>query len=358
MARVRVDGTWLHALTKVSDLRWKHGADGGCLEASWSISQRPGSFSFPVLRRGAEVEIFDGIIRVWYGRLSEPGEETSACLAVGPLSDASRYLCVTSANQPTSSVNTGITQAIVDGLKITYNGDAPTGVPATGPQYLDAAIAAAATSTSTRATVRADGILRFEADPTVPSLVIAPGVASLGRSDEDWATHVYCYYVSAVSGTPSAPSAWATALASAPDQAALYGRATQFVDLTDRGLLTSAQAAAIATGILAKTGARLSITNGLTVTSAQLRDVGGQRASLAQVTAGRMVRLLGVRTPDGAGSSVVDVVIGSTDYLDGSGQITLNPLGMVPRSFADVIASIPKADDSLESTPGAGITAA
>lgn len=357
MARVRIDGTtWLHALCRVGDLRWKHGADGGCLEASWNISLRSGKLPTPVLRRGALVEIFDGVVRVWVGILSEPGDDLSASQAAGPMSDAEKYLCL-SGTAATANVDTGITQAIADGWRVTYRADAPTGIPKREPQYLHDAIAAAATGAGKRATVRADGILRFESDPTTPSYLLAPGLATLGRADEDWATHVYCYYVSQKSGTPSSPSAWATAVATAADTTT-YGRSVEYVDLQDRDLLTPTQASQIAAGILAKTGARLTPTGGLTVSSLQLRDIGGQRAPLAHVEAGRMVRLLGVRTPEGSGMTAFDMVIGSVDYVDGSGQITLNPLGLAARNLADVIASIPTPGDRLPRTPGAGATAA
>lgn len=345
MAMVRVAGKLLHEFSIVGDLDWSHDVDGGCRDASWSMSGFAANVPAPFLRRGATVEVFEGLRRVWLGVLTEPGQgAVRECFAHGMMSEAARFMAFTDVAgvpTPTTNVDAAITQAIADGWNVTYTGDAPAGVASEEPQRLDAAIFAASTAASKRATVRADGVLRFETDATTPSLVLMPGVGELGRADEDYVTHVVVYYVKSVSGTPPVADDWGTVTVANEDAATLHGRSTSYVDLTERGVLAEEEVTRFAAGLLARGGARLSFTSGLTVTAHQLRTLGLQALSLAAVDAGVMVRLMGVRTPELGKSSVLDVVVGSTSYRDGSGEITLNPVGLAARNLADVIASIP-----------------
>lgn len=364
MARVRVGGVWLHSFTRVGGLRWKHGADAGCLEASWSTSRLPASLAEPVLKRGALVEIYEGARRVWLGRLSESGDDARSCQAKGLLADASRYMALApSTLAPTDDVHDAITQANLDGWGVTYRGDTPTkdvggtpkrGLPSEQPQRLDQAISAWATANGVRATVRADGVLRWETDPTTHTLVVTPGVGMLGRADDDYITHVVCRYISSVSGTPPVADGWSTVSAGDDLAASIYGRSTHYENLDSRGLLVASEAQSVADGILARAGVRLAFTGGATLTGLQLRDVGMQRLSLATLEAGRMVRFLGVRTPSKIGLQAFDVVIGSTDYADGSGQITVSPVGLAARNLADIISTVPVNRSRLNTNYGAG----
>lgn len=358
MAHVRVGGRLLHSFTRVGGLRWRHGIDGGCLEASWSTSRLPSAFGSPILVRGALVEIFEGVQRVWVGTLSEPGEDTSECHAKGLLSETRGYMCEDGSGL-TDDVGAALTWATANGLRFAYLNDAPANlVPSEEPQRLDAAINLHATANSVRATVRPDGILRWEAEPTVPSLTVLPGVGSVGHADEDFATRVNVRYVSSVSGTPPVADGFDVAPAVDADAEAIHGRSTIYVDVTDRGLLTATEAGWIAQGILDKFGARLSFASSITLSGDQLRSAGHQRVSLATIEAGQMVRFLGVRTPSQFSLSSFDVTIAATDYTAGSGQITLSPLGLVPRTLADIIASVPTIYTALNPAPGVGAVSA
>lgn len=355
MARVRVGGTWLHGYTRVADLRWRHGADGGCVEASWQIGRRPSFIESSVLVRGARVEIFAGFQRVWVGVLAEGGGRSGQCVASGLLAEAQRYEALDGVGAPTDDVSTAITTAVNDGWPAVFLGSTPTNtVPSEKPQRLHEIINLAGTANSQRATVRADGILRWESDPTTPFYVVLPGIGALGRTDEEYATRVSVRYVASVSGTPPVADAFDRAVAVDSFAESIHGRSTVYVDVTDRGLLTATEAGWIADGILAKFGARLGFGESVTLAAGQIRDVGGSQVSLASIEAGRMVRFLGVRTPAYANTASFDVVIGSTDYTDGSGQITLAPIGTTPRNLADVIASIPTIHTALNPAPGAG----
>lgn len=357
--RVRVAGRWLHTFCRVSELRVRHGADGGNLEASATVTGSRSVVEHPVFRRGAEVEVFDGLRRAWLGRMVETPEETGTWRATGLFAEARRFLAVSTFDQtPTDDVDDALDQAVIDGLPFTYLGDAPANfVPNEEPQRLDALINAHATANSVRATVRGDGILRWETDPTVPAYVVLPGIGALSRADEDFATRVTVRYISSVSGTPPVADDYDTETVIDTAAETLHGLSALYVDITSRGLLTATEAGYVAQGILDKYGARLSFAGGVTVSANQLRHPGLARVGLGTVEAGRMVRFLGVRTPAHATTTAYDVVIGSVDYTDGSGQITLNPLGLVPRTLVDVIASVPTTITELNPAPGAGALA-
>lgn len=358
MARVRVGGTWLHSYTRVGDLRWRHAAEGGCSEASWSIGRRPSIVASSVLERGAAVDIFDGFQCVWSGVLTGDAGRTGECAAVGLMRDAARYDSTDNLGVPTDDVEVGIATAQAAGWGATYLGDVPSNaVPNEQPEKLDAVINSRATANSVRATIRPDRVLRWEtSDPT--GYVVLPGVGVLGRADEDFATRVTVRYISSVSGTPPVADDWETVTVVDDRAETVYGRSSLFVGLESRGLLTATEAGWIADGILAKYGARLSFSESVTLSAGQLRDVGGSRVSLATVEAGRNVRFLGVWSPAQINSTAFDVTIGATDYADGSGQITLSPMGLVPRTLADVIASVPTIHTALNPAPGAGAVSA
>lgn len=341
MPRVRVDGRWLHEFTRVGDLRWSHRADHGCYEASWTTSLRTPSQATRLLRRGARVEIFDGVVPVWRGVLSEHGGASSECHAHGLIREASRFLCLDSSLAPTSDITAGIAQAVLDGWDVDYYSGAPASVASEEPQTLAAALSAAATAAGQRVTVRADGVLRFESDPTTPTLIVLPGYGVLGLADEDFATRVTVRYVYSVSGTPPAPSEYRIETAENTAASARYGTASLYVDLTERGLLTPTVAANFAAGVLAKGSARLALTDSLELNKYAIRTAGGQQVSLAHLEAGTLVRLLAARIQDGTTVQAFDMVIGGTDYTAGSGRVVVSPLGLASRNLADVIASTP-----------------
>jgi hypothetical protein len=60
---------------------------------------------------------------------------------------------------------------------------------------------------------------------------------------------------------------------------------------------------------------------------------------LAQVQAGQMVRLAGTVDTSRANlmTAYTDVVIGTSRYTDGSGQIALTPIGYAARNLEDIL---------------------
>lgn len=360
MARLQVGNRWVHGDARISDLRWRHGADGGCLTASWRLDRSASNMRPPGFRTGAQVEIYEGRNRVWFGTLDQSGRADVDFTATGLLAQSRKFMAVDGSGNPTDNTDLAIDTAITNGLLLDYAGDAPANeVPSEKPLRLDELIGTHATANEVRATVRGDRLLRWESDPTTPKYVILPGSVPAPRpADEDFATTVTVYYVSSVSGSPPVADGFENATATDSDAEAIVGRREVYIDITDRGYLTATEAGWIADGILAKYGARYSFADAVTVTGRQLRRAGGSQVNLATVDAGHMVRFLGVRDASSVGGSGdFDVIIGATDYTDGSGVITLSPLGLVPRTLADVIASVPTIHTALNPMPGAGAVA-
>lgn len=359
MARLQVGNRWAHDGANVDGLQWRHGADGGCLTASWRLDRSASNLRPPGFRTGAPVEIYEGRQRVWFGTLDQPGRADVDFTATGLLAQSRKFMAVDGSGDPTDSADLAIETAIGNGLLLDYAGDAPANeVPSEKPLRLDELIGTHATANGVRATVRGDRLLRWESDPTTPRYVILPGTVPAPRpADEEFATTVIVRYVSSVSGSPPVADGFTNAEATDADAEAIHGRREVFIDITDRGYLTATEAGWIADGILTKYGVRYSFADSVTVTGRDLLR-GSSPVNLATVDAGHMVRFLGVRDPSSVGGSGdFDVIVGATDYTDGSGVITLSPLGLVPRTLADVIASVPTIHTALNPMPGAGAVA-
>lgn len=340
MTTVVVGGVACHSLGYVGDVTWSWRWPGGCWEASWEMAGLARTVASPVLKRGARVTIYEGTYPVWAGILSQPGADMTSFAATGLSREAERYLAIDGSGNPSSNTVTAITQAIADGLPWTYlTGAAPTGVASDRVEYLSGLLDNSATAASKRWGVDAEGLFYCTADSTTPVYDAIPGIGVLGQADDEYATHLYGRYVSAMSGTPPVPSAWGLATATDTAAAAPYGRSAHLVDLTPRGILTGTVATQILTGMLANGRARIGFTDRIELHRYQLLR-NGAPVNPAFIKAGEVVRLHGAYAP---GQSLTpgmftDFVIGETTYTAGSQTITLAPVGLAPRTLSDVLA--------------------
>lgn len=340
MVTVWASGVPLRSLGYVGDVSWSHRAVGGCWEASWQMAGLAKSVAHPLLRRGAPVKITVGGWPVWAGVLDEPGASMESFTARGLSREAERFMALDSTGAPTYSPSTAITQAIARGLPWTYTSGAPTGVASDKAEYLHQLLDVSATAASQRWGVGADGVFYSQADPTSPTYHAFPADGVMGQADDEYATDLKGRYVSAMSGTPPVPSAWAIAAASDATAADLYGRVEHFVDLTPRGLLTASEAGNILAGMLALGRARVGFTERLEIDGYRLMTAKGGHAPLPFVTAGGMVRVHGAISPgqSATGETFLDFIIGETTYQAGARSISLAPVGLAPRTLADVLA--------------------
>ena len=344
---VWASGVPLSTLGYVGDLSWSHKADGGCWEASWGMAGLSRSIAHPLLKRGAPVKITRGGWPVWSGILDEPGAGMESFAAHGVSREVERFMALDSAGAPSSDPVAAIAAAIVRGLPVVTYGTPPAGVPSEEAERLHQLLDVSATAASKRWGVDPHGHLYFRADPTTPSLHVYPGTALMGGADDDYATHVYGRYVSAVAGTPPVPSAWAIAQAATTVITAnLHGRSERYVDLTERGLLSASAADNVVQGMLSLTGARVGFSERVEVDGLRLIEAsGGGHAPLPFLQAGGMVRVHGAISPgqSATGQTFLDFILGETSYAAGSSTITLAPVGLAARTLSDVFASIPKA---------------
>jgi hypothetical protein len=336
--QIVVGGYWLSTLGGWGELSWSSTADGGCAEASWKMSL-PLTYSHPALRRNRVVEVKDGPTNVWKGILTEPDVNDDWTFTAQGLSTlAAHFLCFDGSLNTSTTPDVAIDRAIADGLPWTRpvslsNVAYVTGGTTNSLMTLKDLLDAWATSAGKRWGVNAQGEVYAVADPTVPTWVLTPGAGRFGLADDEYASHLFVRYL-------ATGAVYTTATASDTTAATNFGRREYPVDATGRGIITGTQATAIGTGLLAKGKARQGYTNGVTPSRWQLTTPGGTPASLWQVQAGQLVRQFGVQNEQGQPTNYIDWVIGEAKYEAGAETIGLTPVGLVARSFTDVIADL------------------
>lgn len=348
MADVWVGGVPVAALAAgVSEPTWSHTWPGGCYEASWSCLGLPKGIASPYLYWGASVQIKVGGWTVWRGILDQPGAGMTDFTAKGLSRMGEDWGALDNTGAVTSTPSTAITQAITDGLPWTYvTGTAPLGIPNSTPENLSKLLDISSLAAGQRWGVDAQGIFFCSADPTTPSYHVSPGDIVMGQADDDYVTHLLGWYYTALAGTPPVPSSPAAVTVADTNAAALYGRKWARVDLTPRGVLTSAQATSILQGMLTLGAARIGFTESLTLHTDQLLDLNGSSAPLPFLTAGFMARGHGFIAPSQSASSTStkDFIVGKTTYTGGEQTITLDPVDLAPRTLSDVLAVDPLPD--------------
>lgn len=331
---VKVGGRWLHSLTPWGDLSWSH--DGhGCKEATFKVYRTPGE-RHPLIYRGAMVEVMLGASSLWTGSLSDLDWMTGAMSAKGYAANAENYPTIDGSGDATSAPATAVDQAIADGWPVTRDASIPLAAYTTeadGSNSTAGLLDDQATELGYRWSVRADRIVRMEADPATPTLQIIPGVVELGLASDDYASTVAVVYKDSSTGVVDYVKRTDTAAA------ARFGEKFVTVDATVLGPISTARANAIGDGVLARGGARLGWTGSIEVTADELLTMGGVPAALELVRSGLMVRAQGLFDDLQwlGGRTYLDVVIGETAYVAGARTITLSPSGSVADTLSGVI---------------------
>lgn len=336
MLTVRVGGAWLHSIGSYAELAYSHTWPHGSEAASWRM---PFGTRHEVLRGGALVEIFDGGVRIWRGRLSEPsaGGEFAAS---GSWHEGEGVYALDGSGNATNVPDTAIDAAIARGA---ITGTRPAslsaaswgtaGEPMSLTQLLDEAMAGLAK----RWYVDADGAWKASTDPTTPSYYVPHAVAGHGLTlaDDSYYSHLVGRYVTAW----GPPVVYASLTVGDAAAAAKWGRKEGLVDLTQMGVITAPTATTELTNRLALVGARMGFAEGLELGPGQLTTPGGTAVTLTIPQAGAMVRLLGVRdeTRTTANLPYTDIVMGESSYSDETDLLSLKPVGMAARNLADVL---------------------
>lgn len=339
-AQLKIDGRWASTIAAWGSLAWKTALPGGMAEVSWAMDVDP-SFRHPSLRIGRLVEVFDGASRIGAGLLTEPDLAAGTFTATGLYAAGVDYQAITSGGAGTSVPNTAVDQAILRGLpwnrrdSISAVAYAGTG-DATANNTVNTLLQALSDEAGKWPYLDGDGYVSMLAPPTVPTWHLAPGVGYLGLSEGEYASDLYGRRL-ASGGT------FEVETRGDAEARAAFGRREAAVDLTTQGVVSEAKANAILDGLLLKGRARPAFTNSVDVSPEMLLSAGGVPADLTMVQAGQLVRSHGfyddTRYLDGR--TYLDWIIGETAHADGSGVITLSPLGLEPRDLAAVLADIP-----------------
>lgn len=348
-----VDGvsTSLGEIAGVSDLQWSHGWPYGCLQASWRMDLKPNTFP-RALTPNAQVEIWDGPIRVWAGYLSEPVPGSPWELhATGWYAAFSSLLALDATPAPTAIPSVAVAQAITRAsLPVTVGSTLQSTTISSADEtvatnYVLALMDTYAAQSGQRWAVDADRVLTVAADPPDVFYVLDSMEALRGTADDDYVTDVYSRYVSSVDGVTGDPDGWGLGHVGVSSPPA--GRRERAMDVTDLGLMTSATADGYAQGQLDLNSARMGYTNGLTVARGEMLRPGGAPVRLAQVKAGRLLRSFNVADASGQVQvgATADVVIGRTQYVDGEQTIQIEPVGLAPRTFVDTLRVLRQSDE-------------
>lgn len=337
----------LDDIAHVSDLTWSHGWPYGCLETSWSMDLPPNTYPsalMPAPNHDVRVEIWDGPIRVWCGYLTEPNPgETWGLHAVGWYGAFASLLALDATPTPTAIPSTAVTQAITRaGLPIVVGSTLSTTSIAAADKTITAnyvlpLLDAYAEQIGQRWMIDADYTLTFAADPTTPTLVLDNDEALRGTADDSYVTDVYPRFVSSVDMTTGEPDGWGLGHVGTTSQPA--GRRERAMDVTELGQMLQATAEGYAQSQLDLNDARKGYTTGLEVRYGDLKTLGGVPRRLGLVKGRDMFRSFNVADVSGQvqlGLSV-DVALSKTVYRDGDSTLRIEPLGLAPRTFVDVL---------------------
>lgn len=305
---------------------WETLADGGNGSCEFDLALSAKTIH-PSLRRGALLEILYGPQRTWLGRVDDYDRTEGRVIGRGIHTDAYQIPALDSGGNVTRDVLT----ALYTASEAPWNwfvgnpgslSGAATG-DATSPQMVGQLFDEFAAQQGKRWGQGPNGTPYVEADPTSPSWLATPETAAFGSTDESSPTYLMGTYSNGTSKPTTIRSKAGATVAR-----------TEFRDLTDRGVLTLAQANAILDAELVATGPGW--VNGVTLHREQLTTLGGTPAFLPAVRARTMMRAHGLMADGVIQAPWLDVVIGKTRYTAGSEVIYLEPANTAPRTFVDV----------------------
>lgn len=333
---VRVGDVWLSDIAPWGELGWTTD-EHGCKDAAWSV-YLPHGDRHPALTRGAPVEIVDGPVVIWAGLLDLLNWNEGTFGAKGFSYDAENFVAIDTLGAATATPSDAVDGAIARGWRVTRG----VGIPTTAfSANTDASLRVGALLTSSadelgqRWSVRADGVVRMEADSTDIDWLIRPGLVELGLASEEWASSIVVTYLD----MGSAP---ANTIVSDSEAASRFEVKEYPLDLTPLGPMDLARAQGYAQGVLDKGKARLGWTSPIEVSTSDIMTAGGERADLTLVRSGQVARaFLGFDDIVSLGGRThLDVAIGSTSYADESNVLTIGPVGSVAQTLSEVVSKL------------------
>lgn len=330
------------ALTRTT--RYGEGSCGN-FEATWQMSL-PAGYDHPDLRRGAIVQLRDGMIQVGSslilgepnrGGIDQPWKFTAA--GVGREAERDNgYYCLDASGNMTSRPDVAVDRAMDRGLPwagrdatipTTPLTDTPTELNTVG-----ACLNSAADEQGKRWGLGNDDVVRFFADPTNPQWYLEVGPDALSPGDDDYASTILLRHKTTTGGYDTV-----TATNAVTDQ--VFGHREFPADVTSLGPMTTARAQDFADGLLAKGKGRMGWVNGLEIAEGALTTPGGGLVDLSLVEAGQMVRLVGMvdQLLPYTGQTWLDVMLSEVRYESGARKVPVAPMGILDRRMATVLES-------------------
>ena len=337
---LRVGGRWCHVETAPhSPPVWSTTAQGGCGGASWTFHLPPTAMPIGV-RKGAIVEIFEGAQRVYLGRIRSIDRDSWGVTASGLYDDLIGIPALASAG---GNATMNLATALAAARSAPFNwpgrntrGEVGTVHGGTTDVLMVSRLAEMwAEQSGEHVGVDEWGEFYSTAPATAPKWLIHPAANEVELSsgtDETYNLYLGRYrtsggYANAYS-TPPVPEG---ELAS-----------TGIVDLTQRGVLSALDATAILTKLRDLTADRPTWTNEMTLTSSQIRTIGGQPAPLSMVRGGDRARVVGLSAAQQAeiGSPYLDVTLASVTHPEDRDQIVVEPAGALPLTLEAAMEAI------------------
>lgn len=352
---VYINGVCLNRLATVADVQDSticrvDGWSGDYqLDFTWAAPPR---FAASWFVRGAVVEVCRGGVLEWSGFLAEP--ETGDVWTLhangrGSRGDEFDAIAYDSTFQTYSGST--VPDVVADNIEsrgcgfsrrgVSLGTDPVATVDGASPISAAEVFRLAAVAQGKRWFVSTDATLSLFSDDTTPSWVMTPGGGYMGTADDQYVSHMWGYYVSSVDSTTGKPNGWAYVLVGDDAAGAKFGRREVVVDLTALGLLAPLTATNTLQGRFNLVGGRMGWTNGVTLTTTNMRHAVTGYPDPMGVRAGQMLRIPGVTDMRSSATYLtnVDVVLGSVKRIHAEQRAEVTPIGLVPRDFQGPLAA-------------------
>jgi hypothetical protein len=342
-----VDGTRrapLASIGTVTGLRWGSNIDGGDTACTFSISV-PIDAQPAELRPGRLLTVVSGPVEVWAGLVADPQRGTPWTVNAQSLaSTAGNYLALNGSGQYTSNPNTAVDAAITRGWPVSRAITLPTPTVAPPSPTIGDLLTAVATAATQRWSIQ-DGKVTLQSDPVLPTYRLTNVDKPGGRTVDNFVTDAYALYTPPIgsgASTVPGPRTLVAATKNPPLTAARpFGRREAIYDATALGMLTSAQAAALADGVLVKSQAQPVFSGTMAVLPGALTTMGGQPVDLTTVQAGFRMVVVGAQPDPLSGSltdyTTIEITCGDWQFDATTGVGTLLPIGGVKRDLASLL---------------------
>lgn len=342
---------WLGSLGHVMDLQYSFNCPGGCDKAQWLLEVEP-NYRTNAMDPGRIVRIVRGASVVWDGILDEPQPGTNGwtMTAVGAGNQGTNMRAFYTDAWPTNEPDESINNAISRGLRWTNPG---IGQPA-GAWFGQAVDQADQTISDLLNLVCSRGGLLWYVNsqpsgmnvlsvfnlPTVPQynlVVTTPVGRTLGGN---WNTIFLRYQASADNNTTGASATFGTVSVTNTQSVSLYGPMEQYVDLSNAGTMTAAQAETVGNYVLS-IYQRVTFNSSFVIQPGQLLTTGGQPVDLGCVQAGCVIQL--VLTDFGYGGEVtsqypISFIVGTYSWDDQHQQATITPYQTLNQNLSSLLS--------------------